>query len=113
MSIETELAWAAGFFDGEGTTSILKAQRDRYSYIRMQVTQKHRDTLERFQSAVGGIGRIYKGKTRGIFSWNLYKRDEVLECLNALWPFLSNHKKEQADRVLAACNITKGGVCGS
>ena len=113
MTSITEIAWAAGFFDGEGSTSILKAQRDKYSYARMQVTQKNKDTLERFQAAVGGLGRIYKSNTRDIFSWNVYKKEDVLTCLDILRPFLSIHKKEQADRVLSACNITKGGVCGS
>jgi hypothetical protein len=113
MTTETELAWSAGFFDGEGTTSVLKAKRDKYSYIRMQVTQKNADTLERLQTALGGLGRIYKGKTRDIYSWNVYKQEDVLHCLTLLWPFLCRDKKEQAERVMSACNITKGGVCGS
>ena len=95
MECNLELAWAAGFFDGEGSTSLLKAQRDKYSYIRMSVSQKNPDCLHRFKNAVGK-GKIYKSNTRDVHSWDCYKHDEVLEVLNKLWPFLSEQKKEQA-----------------
>ena len=103
---DTEIAWAAGFFDGEGTTSILKAQRDRYSYIRMQVTQKNKETLDRFQAAMCGKGKIYKSNTRDIHSWNVYKKEEVLFCMKSLWPFLSNQKREQAIIALNRVNLS-------
>lgn len=102
----TEVAWAAGFFDGEGTTSVLKAKRDKYSYIRMQVTQKNKETLDRFQTAVSGKGKIYKSNTRDIHSWNVYRKEDVLYCLKTLWPFLSSQKREQANMVLQRMDIS-------
>jgi len=90
-----ELAWAAGFYDGEGCTSLLKAKRDKYHYIRMGISQKETTTLQRFLSAVGA-GKIYKANTREINSWNLYKKEDVITVLNKLWPYLSEPKKQQA-----------------
>jgi hypothetical protein len=99
VASETDLAWAAGFFDGEGSTSVLKAQRDKYSYIRMSVNQKKPECLERFHSIVG-FGKIYRANKRDIYSWDCYKQSDVPQVLEMLWPYLSNVKKEQALRAM-------------
>lgn len=97
----SEEAWAAGLFDGEGTTSVLAAKRDRWKYPRLSMAQKYDEVLLRFQKVVGG--RIYKSNTREIFNWNLYKQGDVEEALNLLWPYLSEIKKEQALKVFKIC----------
>jgi len=91
----TDIAWAAGFFDGEGCTSVLKSKRDKYSYIRMGVSQKVHECLDKFHSIVQ-LGNIYTSNTRDIRSWNCYKQDDVEQTLNLLWPYLSEVKKQQA-----------------
>jgi hypothetical protein len=93
---DLNIAWAAGFFDGEGSTSVLKTKRDKYSYIRMSITQKDRAVLDKFQSIVG-VGKIYKHNTRNTFSWDCYKQEEVFQVLDMLWPFLSDIKRTQAE----------------
>lgn len=98
MGSNTELAWCAGFFDGEGTTGVLRAKRDKHKYLRMGVSQKFPETLERFQNALGG--RIYKSKTREIYSWNLYSNEAVYYAIQYLWPYLSVHKREQANKAI-------------
>jgi len=102
----TDIAWAAGFFDGEGTTSILKTQRDKYSYIRMGLSQKLHECLDRFYSIVQ-VGKIYTSNTRDIRSWNCYKYDDVVDVLNLLWPYLSEIKKQQALQSLNKITIRK------
>lgn len=47
-----ELAWAAGFFDGEGCVTLCKG------YARISITSTDLDMLERFRDAVGR-GEIY------------------------------------------------------
>lgn len=94
---ESDAAWCAGLFDGEGSTSILKAQRDKYAYVRMNVPQKIPEVLEKFHSIIP-LGRIYKGKVREMYSIDIYKKEDVQECLNILWPYLSEVKKKQALR---------------
>ncbi len=99
-----ELAWAAGFFDGEGSTSYLK--KDTWIGPRMSVAQNNPITLERFRQAVG-VGKIYEHTTRkGMYSWNCQKKHDVENVLNMLWPFLSEQKKEQAIEVYkkVTCN---------
>ena len=96
VSKETELAWCAGFFDGEGTTCLLKTKRDKNIYLRMSIAQKDEETLLRFQQNIGGA--IYKSKTRDIFSLNIYSNENVVQALTLLWPYLGSCKKAQANK---------------
>ena len=112
MASDVDLAWCAGLFDGEGTTSVLKAQRDKYAYIRMSISQKYPEVLEKFQGVVG-VGSIYKSKTREIYSLDIYKQVDVLACLELLWPFLSEIKRKQATAAKEfVATHSKQTVCG-
>lgn len=107
-----ELAWAAGFFDGEGCTSGGRKLGGRKGYVRpypfvvLQITQTNLDLLERFRAAVASIGNIngpYDSKSpkRGInprpqyqwFAGNWAKSQAVLALL---WTYLSEEKRTQA-----------------
>lgn len=63
---QLELAWAAGFFDGEGSTKKVSYHyrtkkgivRKPTKNISMAVSQCDLSPLKRFRSAVGGLGRI-------------------------------------------------------
>src|SRR5258708_1520938 len=49
-----QLAWAAGFYDGEGCVGCYRTGgRAKPSSLNMSVTQKGSEPLERFQRAVG------------------------------------------------------------
>lgn len=93
-----ELAWAAGFFDGEGSASVLKAQRDKYAYPRLSLSQKNIIPLERFHKAVG-YGKIYKSKTRDIYNWNLYRTEDVEHVCSLLNGYLSEPKRNQINEM--------------
>ena len=106
MESDLNVAWAAGLFDGEGSTTVLKTQRDRYSYVRMNVPQKDRRVLDKFLSVVCA-GTIYKANTRDIHSLDIYKQADVEHTLNLLWPYLSEIKKEQALRAYAQVEASR------
>jgi hypothetical protein len=101
--------WAAGFFDGEGCIGIQKQQRGRYWYLNVQITQKDRRPLDRFLSAVDGLGTIggpyerdgmkHRYRVSGVAA------EQVLEWLR---PWLSEPKLEQDARVRAALLEHKG-----
>ena len=92
--MEAELAWAAGFFDGEGTTSYFRSKN--WYGPRMSITQKGRIPLDRFLAAVG-VGKIYIIRKRnGQYSWNCQTKEGVHNVLNKLWPYLCEVKKKQA-----------------
>lgn len=90
-----DIPWAAGLFDGEGSTSILKTKRDRYAYVRMNVPQKFREVLDKFITVIK-VGKIYKHNKREMHSLDIYKQQDVVDALNILWPYLSEIKKKQA-----------------
>lgn len=96
-----ELAWAAGFFDGEGTTHGGK-RSDRYNgtMISMSVPQVKLLPLERFHSAVLGQGKIFlrnraKPNVQACYVWQAQNWRSVQAVSSMLWEFLSNIKKEQ------------------
>lgn len=99
-----ELAWAAGFFDGEGSTCITrhqpKNQHATATVILVSVKQTDREPLERFRAAVGGIGVINGPYERnGNKPYWTYKSSgyaRVQAIVAALWRFLSTPKREQA-----------------
>ncbi len=93
-----DLAWAAGFFEGEGTTSVLKAQRDKYAYLRMSVSQKDPELLYKFQN-IFKVGKVYKNK-RGVHSWDCYRQSEVFVVLEALLPYFGSQKTKQANEAV-------------
>ena len=92
-----ELAWAAGFYDGEGTTVVCG---DR---IRVGATQATSDggppsVLLRFQAAVGiGVVRgpyFPPGNRRPQWQWYAYG-DNAHAAIGRLWPFLTDVKRNQ------------------
>ena len=102
MSDATELAWAAGFFDGEGTTGVLK--RARRSYLSLRVVQVDPRPLRRFCEALG-LGNFYgpyvrtNEKHSDYYAWCVGS-SRAHAALDLLWPYLSEPKREQASRAL-------------
>jgi hypothetical protein len=112
MKINREmLAWAAGFFDGEGCTYITnvkyKGVTGTYVYpgIRMSLDQGGDEAIEllsKFREATGNVGHIYlpkkvsqKENRKPMFKWHVSGIDKCQIVYSALWPFLSNTKREQ------------------
>ena len=118
MSQQTELAWAAGFFDGEGCAHSYHP-KDRKGTIRtdwisyvLNVSQCERTTLERFQKAVNGLGTIrgpytnksdnYKTKQR--YEWVSSRKVDVFRIADLLQPYLSEPKRKQ---IASALNMKR------
>jgi hypothetical protein len=93
-----ELAWAAGFFDGEGCTSL--SRKGDNAHLRCAVSQKDRRTLDRFQAAVG-VGRIYERRHATPWVWQTTNEADTRTVLALLDPYLSEPKREQAQSRMA------------
>lgn len=103
-----ELAWAAGFFDGEGH---MAARKWRTSQI--GVGQSEVSTLVRFQRAVRGIGCVYgpyraANSPRPTYRWQIASFEGCQAVIAMLWPFLSEPKRDQARRLMT--NATRPHV---
>ena len=96
MPSPTSSAWAAGFFDGEGTTGAYKSSANDKCYIRLMVGQAHREVLDKLTEFLG-CGKVY-GK--GPFKWMVGNFESVQWCMIQMWPYLNTEKREQYKRAL-------------
>lgn len=106
-----ELAWAAGFWDGEGCMSILDHRSHPGRFIlEASITQSSDqgipEVLERFRSAVGGLGRIYGAYDGGeghqpIYRWKLLPLASIRQLMARLEPSIGPVKRQQSDSRLA------------
>jgi hypothetical protein len=111
-----ELAWAAGFYDGEGCTQLMSVNPRRakdYPTIRIIVTQADLPILERFRRAVGDgniSGPITKNRPGRKPIYRLRKNGPAAVAILAkLWPWLSEPKREQAANAVALYNDSLKG----
>jgi hypothetical protein len=97
-----DLAWAAGFFDGEGSFSL-----GTNGYPCVAITQKHQEVLERF-AGVLEMGKLYgpyrhRTATLSREPFFLYRAsgfERVQAVVAKLWFCLGATKRRQAKRVL-------------
>lgn len=103
-----DLAWAAGFMDGEGCISIARqiytdSTRRATFRLRVDITQNHLKVLRHFERAVGVQGRIYEVKRAGSQnrdSYHLgYDGDRGFDVVERLLPYLQR-KQHEAEAVL-------------
>ena len=105
-----ELAWAAGFFDGEGTTIARGyAARPGYRQLSITVPQACREgvppVLLRFQRAMLGMGHITGPEDDGMYVLRFGAREEARLVLELLWPYLGRVKRAQATRALSLVDL--------
>lgn len=105
------LAWAAGFFDGEGNTNAsMHTGRSAWA-LQMSVTQIHKSTLLRFQEAVEGLGTIYgpyetKSGVHPQWTWKA-RSEAVVTVFELLQPYLSGIKIDQANLAISRWESTR------
>lgn len=109
-----EVAWAAGFYDGEGSVSCTSNNGNQYARVQLSVGQKNEadgtpaETLVRFMAAVKK-GKIYKKtsavKELDMRQFGVHKRRDVESVLLLLWPFLSTTKKLQTENAFRLLDI--------
>jgi hypothetical protein len=87
---EMELAWAAGFLEGEGHIKVkqtrAKSGNLRSPALAIIVSQNIRARLERFQNALGGVGSV-RGPYKKSHVWST-SHNGALKTLELLWPYL-------------------------
>jgi len=122
MTSDIERAWAAGFFDGEGNISFQGNAKQLsgtpHGRLTVQITQHYSpEALERFQAAVGGIGRIYgpyhhkdgRGGEKSVYWKYVASHRGAFEAIAVIFPFLCSVKADQAHDALwkaEACRRT-------
>jgi hypothetical protein len=110
-----ELAWAAGFFDGEGSIGVVRhaprakrGETKSNTSLQMTLVQSGDSATEppepllRFQHAVAGLGRIrfranvsHLGK-RPIWVWRATNSAEVQAVVAMLWLWFGTRNRDRA-----------------
>ncbi len=112
-----EIAWATGFYDGEGSVSCTSNNGNPNTRIQLSVGQRNdrktgkiAGTLVKFHKVVGR-GHIYRktrvGKEINQHQFVVCRAVDVEYVVSLLWKNLSLQKKRQAERAFSLYN--KGG----
>lgn len=99
---EHELAWAAGFFDGDGWAALSRQTGRRTGQPQARINQSSLDgvpeVLVRFRDAVG-VGRIGGPKIEEgrepLYWWSVSSRGDVRRTGELIGPWLSTQKRDQ------------------
>ncbi len=101
----TDIAWAAGLFEGEGCfTQGHGNDATRTHLFRIIVVSTDLDVLERFKRVLG-VGRISPVKHRlrphhkQQWRYDLGASVEVLRCVELLYPYLGIRRRARADEL--------------
>lgn len=106
-----ELAWAAGFIDGEGHIGTHECQKSRptdqrnYVAISINVSQCNRQPLDRLQKTLelGKVWGPYKKKNKTHSDFYLFSVtgiERTQQALAKIWEWLGDIKKVQATEAL-------------
>jgi len=98
-----ELAWAAGFLDGEGCFYL--SHRRNWNQIQFRISQADRRPLDRF-AAIMGFGAVSGPYDNGprckpIWVYTATKFETVQSIAARLWPWLCQSKRDQYTRTSA------------
>ncbi|HKT90082.1 MAG TPA: LAGLIDADG family homing endonuclease [Candidatus Sulfotelmatobacter sp.] len=90
MATETDYAWAAGFFDGEGCVSIYSQKR--YTCARVHIVQKDIRPLIRMSKMFGErerIGSVKRADRRHTYYRLTFSGQRAADVLEKMLPYLS------------------------
>lgn len=103
MRHNTEIAWAAGLFEGEGCFTPAK-RKDRV-YPRAILAMADEEIVLRFQRAVGGIGKIRCERRaparRDLFRWEVMARTDFDSFISLIEPYLGTRRRTALTDMLA------------
>lgn len=123
MIEDTEVAWAAGFFDGEGNCGLhrqtttwqkknkngekISGKRNYWKrYPALTVSQVTSEELYRFDNATNNVGKVrgpygpYKTTKQAYYQYSVFGYNNIKEMYKVLKPYLCSRKKEQIEDVL-------------
>jgi hypothetical protein len=108
----TELAWAAGFWDGEGSAWLTQPEGRGTAQPRARINQSSitgvPQVLERFRAAVG-LGAVsgpeFKDGREPLYKWVVSSRSDIEQVRVLLTPWLGVVKRTQLAEVLGRARL--------
>ena len=113
MTKDIELAWAAGFIDGEGTFRFQRNGRSIHGHFCMTAAQVDRRPLDRLQQAIGA-GKVYgpygpyQHNHQPHYQFN-HTGPDAAEAFLLLRPYLGPIKQRQGDEAITTFYESENG----
>lgn len=108
---EAEIAFVAGFYEGEGSVTVKNSSRNKIP--RMRIDNCNPEPLQRcadiFGGKVSGPYGPYKGGINGVYIWERYGKN-CLMFFDYIKPWLSERRKTQVENALKEYELSKGKV---
>jgi hypothetical protein len=106
MPAKSEIAWAAGLYEGEGNLGQQNYYKDRKGkrcvrhtpQFQLRVFMTDREPVEKFQQVFGGglaSPKLRRGYNRIMYGVTIWKLPEIQKAVIAMWPYLSSRRREQ------------------
>lgn len=103
-----DLAWAAGFLDGEGSFTAYTDEKRSKCQLSITAPQVNRQPLDRLASIIGGSvsGPQLKSKSGFVSSnkiqhrWSISSFEQSQAVIALLWCWMSDPKRKQAEQAL-------------
>jgi hypothetical protein len=100
-----ELAWAAGFYDGEGCTYSSRLNPTSWPCVTLNVNQIEPTTLRRMAAALGcgfvsGPHARKQAHHRPIYQYRISNFEQAQAAVAKMWKWLGQPKREQAAKHL-------------
>jgi hypothetical protein len=99
---ESDVAWAAGFFEGEGSISP-STRRGRIEGMSVSLGSTDYDVIERF-SKIWGCGSLcgpyQRGTHKPIWHFRIHNFDDAKTMLERMYPHLGQRRSARIDEVL-------------
>lgn len=109
LNKDLELAWAAGYFEGEGCFSLQKRKERPSGRPQAGATVRNtdEDTLRRFHAAVGvGSVAAYPPQVKGnkpFWQWCVKGYPTTRSVIILLYPWLGERRRARAEELLLNC----------
>ena len=110
MSLNSDLAWVAGIFEGEGSFDFSRGKNHRTA---VKISMTDLDVIERVRSIVGGrvTGPYCRPGMKPIWYWRISNTNECLDFVESIYPWLLSRRREQATVILSLERLDKRSVC--
>jgi len=101
MNKETEIAWAAGLFEGEGSVS-LHTRNGKVEGLSVDINMTDEDVLLKFKKIIGyGVinGPYQRGKNKPHWQVRVHAYEDALRVINMLYPYMGSRRMSRMDEV--------------
>jgi hypothetical protein len=110
---KTDIAWAAGLFEGEGTWIVRQPQgKGRFPTAVIALQMTDRDVVERF-AEVMGCGRVtsqvdVRENRKPLWRWTTARRVDCKRIAEAMLPYLGERRSARALEIIAVSSQVDG-----